>query len=397
MFDTVTLAPPDPILGLSEAFSKDSREQKINLTIGVYQDDKGRTPVLECIKRAEHLLWETEQTKGYLAIDGLAAFREQAFELSLGGLATLEQTAVVQSPGGTGALKVAADLLRRNFGPLRVWVSTPTWPNHNSLFESSGLEVKNYPYLSGDKRFLDFATMLSTLDSEARPGDVLCLHGCCHNPSGIDPTPDQWRQIFELSSRKSMLPLIDFAYQGFGDGLEEDRECLRAIQSFHNEYMVCSSFSKNFGLYSERVGALMVVCDSPTCATNVSSSAKQVVRTNYSNPPRHGGALIATVLTNAELKSVWLTELTTMRERISRMRQQFVHNMQATGCHVDFSFLLEQRGMFSFSGLNPMQVDWLRNEKGIYIVGNGRLNVAAMTPANLPVLTEAIAECLKNG
>ena len=396
MFDTVALAPPDPILGLAESFSKDSRKEKINLTIGVYQDDSGRTPVLDCIKRAEHLLWESEQSKSYLSIEGMTTFRQHAFELALGGLADFEHTAVVQTPGGTGALKVAADLLRRNFGPLRVWVSTPTWPNHCSLFESSGLEVKNYPYLSGNKRSLDYSAMLTTIETEARQGDVLCLHGCCHNPSGIDPTPDQWHQIFELSADKGMVPLIDFAYQGFGSGLEEDRECLRTIQSYHNEYVVCSSFSKNFGLYSERVGALMVVCSSQSHAANVSSGAKQVVRTNYSNPPRHGGALIATVLTNPELKSLWLTELTSMRERIGRMREQFVHNMMATGCDVDFSFLLKQRGMFSFSGLNPMQVDWLRNEKGIYIVGNGRINVAGMTPSNLPVLTAAVAECLKN-
>jgi len=394
MFETIALASPDPILGLSEAFTKDPRREKINLTIGVYQDDSGKTPVLECVKRAERKLWESEQSKSYLAIDGLATFRQRAFELALEGLATADSTAVVQTPGGTGALKVAADLLRKNFGPLRVWVSTPTWPNHNSLFESSGLQVKNYPYLSSDKRTLDFAALTTVLENETRQGDVLCLHGCCHNPSGIDPTREQWSTIFELSKRKGLMPLIDFAYQGFGRSLEEDRECLKAIQPLHDEYIVCSSFSKNFGLYSERVGALMVVCSTESQAANVSSSAKQVVRTNYSNPPRHGGALIATVLSDPDLMKLWLTELTEMRKRIQHMREQFVHDMKQTGCSQDFSFLLNQRGMFSFSGLTPMQVDWLRSEKGIYIIGNGRINVAGMTPSNLPLLTQAIAECL---
>jgi aspartate aminotransferase/aromatic-amino-acid transaminase len=395
MFDAVALAPPDPILGLSEAFSKDPRSNKINLTIGVYQDDRGQTPVLECVKRAEQKLWECEPSKSYLAIDGLPAFRQQAFELALGGLASFDCTSIVQTPGGTGALKVAADLLRKNFGPLRVWVSTPTWPNHNSLFESAGLEVKNYPYLSSDKRSLDFAALLACFEKEARQGDVVCLHGCCHNPSGIDPTSDQWRTLFELTKRKGLLPLIDFAYQGFGRGLEEDRECLRAIQPFHDEYIVCSSFSKNFGLYSERVGALMVVCGSDSQAKNVSSSARQVVRTNYSNPPRHGGALIATILSDPELKNLWLSELTGMCRRIQKMRELFVKGMRETGCSQDFSFLLHQLGMFSFSGLTPMQVDWLRTEKGIYMIGNGRINVAGMTPDNLPQLTSAVAECLR--
>jgi aspartate aminotransferase/aromatic-amino-acid transaminase len=394
MFDKVTLAPPDPILGLTDTFAKDTRSDKINLTIGVYQDENGGCPVLECIKKAGKILLETETTKTYLGIDGLPMFRQNAILLALGGIVAENRVASVQTPGGTGALKVAADMIRRNFGSVRVWVSNPTWPNHIGLFESSDLEVKNYPYLSSDKRSLDFDALIGILKQQGKAGDVVCLHGCCHNPSGIDPTADQWREISRVLADKEMLPLIDFAYQGFGDGLEEDRIGLHAIGADHQEFIVCSSFSKNFGLYSERVGAMMAVCVQPEQAVNVSSSAKQVVRTNYSNPPRHGAALINTVLSNPELKDLWTKELAQMRGRIHEMRRLLVDGMKATGCQTDFSFLLKQRGMFSFSGLSPMQVDRLRNEKGIYMVGSGRINVAGITHKNLPVLTQAIAEVL---
>lgn len=395
MFDSVVLAPPDPILGLTDTYAKDTRTGKINLTIGVYQDENGSCPVLECVKRAGQKLLDCEVTKTYLGIDGLPAFRQHAVKLALGGIVSEDRVASVQTPGGTGALKVAADMIRKNFGQVRVWVSNPTWPNHVGLFESAELEVKSYPYLSSDKTSLDFENLIETLKSQGKAGDVVCLHGCCHNPSGIDPTAEQWRQLSKVMAEKSMLPLIDFAYHGFGDGLEEDRVALHAFAADHTEFIVCSSFSKNFGLYSERVGAMLAVCAKPQHAVNVSSSAKQVVRTNYSNPPRHGAALIATVLGDAELKDLWGKELAGMRSRIHEMRRLFVDGMKATGCGIDFSFLLKQKGMFSFSGLTPLQVDWLRNEKGIYMVGSGRINVAGITHKNLGDLTAAIAEVLR--
>lgn len=394
MFDSVTLAPPDPILGLTDTYAKDTRSGKINLTIGVYQDENGVCPVLECIKLAGQKLLDSEITKTYLGIDGLPTFRQHAVKLALGGIVAEDRVATVQTPGGTGALKVAADMIRKNFGSVRVWVSNPTWPNHVGLFESADLEVKSYPYLTADKRSLDFDALLSTLKNEGKQGDVVCLHGCCHNPSGIDPTAEQWKELSSVMAEKKMLPLVDFAYHGFGDGLEEDRVSLHAIGADHAEFIVCSSFSKNFGLYSERVGAMLVVCSQPAHAINVSSSAKQVVRTNYSNPPRHGAALISTVLADAELKALWTKELAAMRGRIHEMRRLFVDGMKATGCKIDFAFLLKQKGMFSFSGLTPLQVDWLKNEKGIYMVGSGRINVAGITHKNLPVLTAAIAEAL---
>jgi aspartate aminotransferase len=395
MFDSVSLAPPDPILGIAEEYRADTRPDKVNLTIGVYQDEHGRTPVLNCVKEAERILCESEHTKGYLAIEGLAGFRERTAELVLGDCVAPERIVALQTPGGTGALKVAADFLRKNFGPIRIWVSSPSWPNHQGVFASAGLQVSNYPYLAPDKTSLDLSAILGTLESEGRPGDVVCLHGCCHNPSGIDPSPEQWQAIAEVAAKKQLLPLIDFAYQGFGEGLDEDRVGLRAIAKLHPEFLVCNSFSKNFGLYSERVGGLLCVCESADRVVNVSSSFRQVVRTNYSNPPRHGGAVIATILSDARLCGQWKAELETMRKRILEMRVQFVNGMAAIGCSTDFSFLLRQRGMFSFSGLNPMQVDWLRTQKGIYIVGSGRINVAGLTPGNLPALTQALSESLK--
>lgn len=395
MFESVTLAPPDPILGLTDTFAKDTRSEKINLTIGVYQDENGACPVLECIKQAGQLLLGTETSKSYLGIDGSPQFRQHAVRLALGGIVAEDRVASVQTPGGTGALKVAADMIYKNFGGLRIWVSNPTWPNHLGLFESAGLEVKNYPYLSADKTSLDFQTMMDTFIQQGKSGDIVCLHGCCHNPTGIDPTKEQWREISRVLADKRMLPLIDFAYHGFGDGLEEDRLGLHAIGADHQEFIVCSSFSKNFGLYSERVGAMLAVSSQPAQVANISSSAKQVVRTNYSNPPRHGAALINTVLGDPKLRDLWTRELAEMRGRIQEMRRLFVEGMKATGCRTDFSFLLKQRGMFSYSGLSPMQVDRLRNEKGIYMVGSGRINVAGITHRNLPALTQAIAEVLR--
>lgn len=394
MFESVAAAPPDPILGIGEAFQKDPRTHKINLTIGVYRDDQGRTAILDSVKQAEAKLLANESTKGYLGIDGLTEFNSLATELSLGGIVPADRIASAQTPGGTGALKVAADFLAKSFPQSRVWCSNPTWPNHFSLFEVAGLETKVYPYLGHDKRSLDISGLLDTLEREGRAGDIICLHACCHNPSGIDPTESQWDDIAELTAQRGILPLVDFAYHGFGDGLEEDRVGIKAIAKQHEEFFVCSSYSKNFGLYSERVGALMAVCPSAETSGRVASSIKQSVRANYSNPPRHGAAIVAAILADPQLKTLWLSELEAMRGRIHAVRQQFVDGMRAVGCPTDFSFLLQQRGMFSFSGLTPMQVDWLRNEKAIYMVGSGRINVAGITSQNLSTLCAAINEAL---
>ncbi len=394
MFETVAAAPPDPILGLGEAFQNDPRTEKINLTIGVYRDEAGRTPILNCVKKAETKLLADETTKGYLGIEGLTEFNRLATELTMGGLVPSDRIATAQTPGGTGALKVAADFLAKSFDQARVWCSNPTWPNHFSVFEVAGLGTKVYPYLAADKRTLDLPALLETLEREAKAGDVICLHACCHNPTGIDPTREQWAEIAELTAQRGVLPLVDFAYHGFGDGLDEDRVGLAEIAKQHEEFLVCSSYSKNFGLYSERVGALLAVCPTADSATRVASSMKQSVRSNYSNPPRHGGAVVAMILGDAALRAEWMSELAEMRGRIHAVRKQFVDRMKSIGCSTDFSFLLDQRGMFSYSGLNPMQVDWLRKEKAIYMVGSGRINVAGMTPKNLDTLCTAINEAL---
>lgn len=395
MFETLVSAPPDPILGLTDAFQQDARADKINLTIGVYRDQAGQTPILDCVKQAERRLLESEVSKGYLGIDGQVEFRKLASELTLGDLVAENRVAACQSPGGTGALRVAADFLAKQNSRARVWCSTPTWPNHNSIFESAGLETRAYPYLAADRKSLDFAAWLDLIEREGRAGDVLLVHACCHNPTGIDPTGEQWSEVSELSAQRGMLPLIDFAYHGFGDGLEEDRVALAAFSKHHAEFLVCSSYSKNFGLYSERVGALLVVCSSADSVPKVSSNVKVAVRSNYSNPPRHGGAIVALILGDPQLRQQWLGELAQMRQRIHSVRTQFVEAMKRADSPVDFSFLLSQRGMFSYSGLTPMQVDWLRANKGIYMVGSGRINVAGITPANIDMLSVAIAEALR--
>ncbi len=312
----------------------------------------------------------------------------------MGNVIAPDRAAVVQTPGGTGALRVAGDFLATSFPHMRVWFSNPTWPNHMGIFQRSGLESKIHPYLSADKTSLDLTAMMDTLEREARAGDAIVLHACCHNPTGIDPTPEQWSEIAELTAQRGMLPILDFAYQGFGDGPEEDRLGLAEIAKQHQEFFVCSSFSKNFGLYSERVGALIGVTQSREHADKLLSQLKQSVRVNYSNPPRHGAAVVSTILGDAALKQEWLVELAGMRNRIHAMREKFVVGMKAAGCETDFSFLLKQKGMFSYSGLTPMQVDWLKSQKAIYMVGTGRINVAGITSSNLPVLCQAITEAI---
>jgi aspartate aminotransferase len=394
MFDHLPTAPADPILGLSQAFRADPRSHKIDLTVGVYKDESGATPILKSVKEAEKRLLELETTKGYLAIEGLPDFTRAVSELALQNAVPLERTATVQSPGGTGACRVAADFVGRHFPGTRIWLSNPTWVNHQSIFEAAGLKAVVHPYLAADKVSFDLSAMLETLKKDARPGDLICLHACCHNPTGIDPDAQAWQQIAEVTSAAGMLPLVDFAYQGFGDGLVEDTVGVRALLQKHEELLICSSLSKNFGLYSERVGAMTLVAKSAAAATAAMSQLKAAVRCNYSNPPRHGASVVATVLGDSELRRQWENEVDGMRQRIHTMREKFVDAMSKLTDKRDFRFLLKQKGMFSYSGLTPMQVDWLKQNKAIYIVGSGRINVAGMSEKNLPILCEAIAESL---
>jgi aspartate/tyrosine/aromatic aminotransferase len=395
MFDHLTMAPADPILGLSQAFRNDPRGEKIDLTVGVYKDETGATPILKSVKEAERRLLEQETTKGYLGIEGLVEFDRQVAEMALQGAVSLDRTATVQTPGGTGACRVAADFVGRHFPGSRVWLSNPTWVNHGSIFEAAGLKVVVHPYLSADKVSLDLNGMLDTLKKEGRRGDVICLHACCHNPTGIDPDAAAWKQIAEVTSSIGMLPLVDFAYQGFGDGLAEDATGVKSLLEKHEELFICSSLSKNFGLYSERVGAMTLVASTPQAAATAMSQLKLVVRCNYSNPPRHGASIVATILGDSELRDMWKAEVDGMRLRIHKMREMFVSGMNQLTKKRDFGFLLKQKGMFSYSGLTAMQVDWLQKNKALYIVGSGRINVAGMTTKNLPIICEAIAESLE--
>jgi aspartate aminotransferase len=393
MFESLSMAPSDAILGLTEAFKTDPNPDKINLGVGVYQDASGKTPILGCVKAAERILLDSETSKGYLGMTGIPSYTDHIPNLLFGAdneIVTNNRAASVQTPGGTAALRVAADFVFRTFPHSKIWFSTPTWANHQSIFKAAGLDVRQYDYLNADKNGLDFDAMLASLRS-IPVGDVVCLHACCHNPTGVDATTEQWGQIAEVIAERKLLPLVDFAYQGFGDGLDEDRSGLAQLIRPECEILVCNSFSKNFGLYGERVGGLTVVAANHERAQTTLSHVKLCVRTAYSNPPKHGAAIVSTVLDSDELRTQWVGELASMRERINEMRQLFVETLKAKGVEQDFSFITRQRGMFSFSGLNAVQVDQLKNEHSIYIVGSGRINVAGMTKQNMDRLCSAIA------
>ena len=396
MFESISAAPADPILGLADLFRADDRPHKINLGIGVYKDETGNTPVLTSVKKAEQYLLENETTKNYLSIDGLADFARCTQELLFGAenpLIAAGRARTAQTPGGTGALRVAADFLATQTAVKRVWVSNPSWPNHKNVFNAAGLEVCEYAWYDAENHQLDFDGMLAALQ-EAKAGDVVLFHGCCHNPTGIDPTAEQWSQLAQLSQAKGWLPLLDFAYQGFARGLNEDAEGLRIFAASHQELIVASSYSKNFGLYNERVGAITLVAADAATAETAFSQVKYTIRANYSNPPAHGAAVVATILSNQALRTIWEQELTDMRQRIQRMRQLFVNTLAEKGATRDFSFIIQQNGMFSFSGLTKDQVIRLRDEFAVYAVNSGRVNVAGMTPDNMSALCEAIVAVL---
>lgn len=395
-FASIELAPADPILGLNEAFAKDTRTGKINLGVGIFKDTNGATPVLNAVKKAEAFLLSNEKTKNYLPIEGAAVYGKLVGELLFGADSAIlveGRSVTAHTPGGTGALRVTADFLARTGVAKKVWLSDPTWPNHPQIFQAAGLSTSTYRYFDGAKNRLDFEGFIAAL--KAIPsGDAVVFHGCCHNPSGADPAPDQWRQIAEITRERNLLPLIDFAYQGFGSGLREDAACLEAFTAIPQEIIICSSFSKNFGLYNERVGALTIVTADAKQAQCVLSQVKGAIRANYSNPASHGGAVVSTILSDAALRSEWEAELAAMRERINGMRSLFVDTLKSLGVNRDFSFIRSQRGMFSFSGLNKDQVTRLKDEYAVYIVGSGRINVAGMTPSNMDHLCKCIASVL---
>ncbi|MDH4203511.1 MAG: aspartate/tyrosine/aromatic aminotransferase [Phycisphaerae bacterium] len=392
MFEKLEMAPADPILGLTEAFNNDCNPAKINLGVGVYKDETGITPVMNSVHKAEQIILDTEKSKGYLPIPGSPDYGKVVREL-LFGAADAYPAATAHTPGGTGALRVAAQFLKKFYPDATVWISDPTWPNHNGIFGDAGFTVDKYTYYNAQERSLNFEGMLASIQNMAA-GDIILLHACCHNPSGIDPTTEQWKQITQVVNEKKLLPLVDFAYQGLGRGLDEDAEGLRILAAAVDEMVICSSFSKNFGLYRERVGAITLKGGSKEIIDKAFSNLKTIIRRIYSNPPSHGGAIVVTIMNDAALRAEWEKEVAQIRDRIAEMRTLFVDTLKAKGAQQDFSFLTTQYGMFSFSGLNPEQVKTLKEKHSIYIVGSGRINVAGMTRANMDALCTAVAEVL---
>ena len=396
MWKEVEAAPADAILGLTEAFKKDTNPNKVNLGVGVYKDDQGNTPILACIKEAERQLVEAQQTKGYLPIPGDAAYGAGVQKLLFGEqseVITSQRAATIHSPGGTGGLRVGADLIKRFSDQAKIWVSQPTWANHKGIFTAAGFEIEEYPYYDATTKGVDFEAMIAALEL-VPAGEVVLLHVCCHNPTGVDLSDEQWARVAEVAKTRGWLPFLDFAYQGFGESMEADRAAIEKFAAAGIDFFVASSFSKNFALYNERTGALTVV--SPTAAESAvaMSHVKKIIRVNYSNPPAHGGLAARTVLSDEGLYAGWIEEVAQMRERIKQMRTAFVEGLKQRGVEQDFSYIVEQRGMFSFSGLTDEAVEWLKQEKSIYIVKGGRINVAGLTSANIDYVCDAVAEVL---
>lgn len=397
MWKNIESAPKDAIFGLTEAYKNDPNPLKVNLGVGVYKDDNGNTPVLDCVKAAEKMLLTKENSKSYLPISGDVTYGKCVQELIFGEdseVITSQRAATVHGPGGTGALRVGADLLKKFKPDAKIWISTPTWANHKGIFGAAGFELVDYPYYNQDTKSIDFDQMLNCL-KKIPAGDVVLFHACCHNPSGVDPTSEQWQAIVKAAADQGWIPFLDFAYQGFSSGVEADRYPVELMAEARTDFLVASSFSKNFGLYNERTGALTVTCPSAEEASVAMSHLKATVRVNFSNPPAHGGLTAATILRDQQLKTQWLEELASMRDRITSMRAQLVDGLSERGVNQDFSFIKEQKGMFSFSGLSDAVVSWLQEHKSIYIVGGGRINVAGMTSANIDYICDSIAEALE--
>src|SRR3990172_1271362 len=392
----VEMAPPDPILGVTEAFVADKNPNKVNLGVGIYYDDTGKVPVLECVRRAEREMAEKSARRAYLPIDGLAAYDKAVRALVFGADSPAlkdNRVVTVQTLGGTGGLKVGADFLRRLLPEAQVWISEPSWENHRAIFENAGFTVNNYPYYDAPTHGVNFTGMIDCLRGP-RAGSVIVLHACCHNPTGVDLTPDQWATVVETVNKYPLVPLLDIAYQGLGDGLDADAAAVRLFAKAGGPAFVANSFSKTFSLYGERVGGLSVVAGNADQAARALSQIKRLVRSNYSNPPTHGGQIVASVLTSPETRAQWEQELGHMRGRIREVRQQLVEKLRAKAPKHDFSFVLRQRGMFSYSGLSKQAVTRLREEFSIYAIDTGRICVAAINSKNIDYVSDAIAKVI---
>ena len=396
LFNAVEMAPRDPILGLNEQFNADSNPGKVNLGVGVYYDDNGKLPLLECVQKAEKQMSDSPKARGYLPIDGIAAYDSAVKNLVFGAGSEPVQSgrvATVQALGGTGGLKIGADFLKRLNPEAKVLISDPSWENHRALFTQAGFTVEAYPYYNSAKRGIDFDGMITAL-SQAAPGTVVVLHACCHNPTGYDITPAQWDQVVAAVKSRKLVAFLDMAYQGFGHGIAEDGAVIQKFVDSGEDFFVSTSFSKSFSLYGERVGALSVLCSNKEEADRVLSQLKIVIRTNYSNPPTHGATVVATVLNTPELRALWEQELAGMRTRIKQMRIALVEKLKAAGVKQDMGFITEQIGMFSYSGLTKDQMVRLRSEFGVYGTDTGRMCVAALNSKNIDHVCQSIAKVI---
>lgn len=397
IFAAVEMAPRDPILGLTEAFNADTRTTKVNLGVGVYYDDNGKLPLLAAVKAAEEARLKAAPPRGYQPIEGSPAYNQAVQNLLFGkdsALLANGQVVTAQALGGTGALKIGADYLKRLSPNAKVYISDPSWENHRALFESAGFVVENYPYYDAATRGVNFEGMKACLNG-LPAGSIIVLHACCHNPTGADLSDAQWTEVVEACRARGLVPFLDMAYQGFADGIDADAVAVRAFSASGLQFLISSSFSKSFSLYGERVGALSIVTSGKEESARVLSQLKRVIRTNYSNPPTHGGAIVAAVLSTPELRQLWETELAGMRDRIRAMRTGLVEAIKAQGVAQDFSFVVKQRGMFSYTGLTAAQVERMREEFGIYAVSTGRICLAALNSKNLEYVAKAIAAVTK--
>ncbi|GAB55134.1 aspartate aminotransferase [Glaciecola punicea ACAM 611] len=396
MFETLTALPPDSILGLSAAFKKDPNPHKIDLGVGVYKDEQGNTPILECVASAQHLLLASETSKVYITPQGNQGFIDGMLRLLLGENSFVlnhNRVAAVQAPGGCGALRILAELLIRIDENTTVWVSDPTWANHMPLLGDAGLTLKTYPYFDKDNASIKFDEMMDCL-SKVGPNDVVLLHGCCHNPTGADLSKEQWQDVAALAAKVGFLPFVDTAYQGFGDGIEEDTYGLRLLIDSVDEVIVAASCSKNFGLYRERVGLAAIICKDEKTRDIAQSQIQSVARGIYSMPPSYGGALVDIILNDKALYTTWTNEVNAMRVRMATLRQMLVTNLQQQNVDKDFSFINAQKGMFSFLCIPPQQVQQLRDEHSIYFVDSSRVNIAGINHNNVGTLAKAIAQTL---
>ncbi|WP_095111760.1 amino acid aminotransferase [Pseudomonas sp. Irchel 3H7] len=396
LFSAVEMAPRDPILGLNEAFNADTRTTKVNLGVGVYCNEEGRIPLLRAVIEAETIRVAQHASRGYLPIDGIAAYDQAVQKLLFGNdspLISAGRVITTQAVGGTGALKIGADFLKQLLPNAVVAISDPSWENHRALFETAGFPVQNYRYYDAATHDVNRAGMLEDLNALPN-GSIVILHACCHNPTGVDLTPADWNNVLEVVKAKGHVPFLDMAYQGFGDGIDEDAAAVRLFAESGLTFFVSSSFSKSFSLYGERVGALSIISESKEESARVLSQVKRVIRTNYSNPPTHGASIVAAVLNSPELGAQWEAELAEMRLRIRGMREQMVALLAEKAPGRDFSFVGRQRGMFSYSGLTTEQVHRLRNEFGIYALDTGRICVAALNQSNIKAVTDAIVQVI---